>query len=365
MIAATARQVDQATQDMSQFASSVAIDTQSVAAASEQALANSQAVAAAAEQLASSINEIASQILRTSQTTQLAVVSGESAATTMQSLKDAVSRISEVTKLIGEIASQTNLLALNATIEAARAGEAGRRFSVVAAEVKNLATQTARSTDDINRQIANIQGVTDLAVGAMTDVSDRIREIDAAATTIAAAIKQQGAATSEIARNVSQTTSAALEVSEKIQNVSTGASSVKGHANDVRTSIGDVTTSIGGLREILVRVVRTSTADANRRMAIRHLVAASGKVSDSAGRQYDGEILDVSETGTRIRCSSAMRPGEGGFLKLPNVAAALPFIVRDAAGDILHVEFQLSEPLAASYRQWLNVQIKSGSSQAA
>jgi len=138
MIAATARQVDQATQDMSQFASSVAIDTQSVAAASEQALANSQAVAAAAEQLASSINEIASQILRTSQTTQLAVVSGESAATTMQSLKDAVSRISEVTKLIGEIASQTNLLALNATIEAARAGEAGRRFSVVAAEVKNL-----------------------------------------------------------------------------------------------------------------------------------------------------------------------------------------------------------------------------------
>jgi methyl-accepting chemotaxis protein len=358
-IAVSAREVDRATQDMSQFASSVSVDTQSVAKASEQALANSQAVAAAAEELSSSIQEIAAQIARTAQITQHAVVSGESAAGTMHSLKEAVSKISEVTKLIGEIASQTNLLALNATIEAARAGEAGRGFSVVAAEVKNLATQTARSTEDINRQIEAIQTATQAAVNAMTDVGDRVREIDGATTTIAAAIEQQGAATSEIARNVSQTTSAAREVSEKIQNVSTGAELVRGRANDVRACIGEVANSINGVRETLVRVVRTSTADANRRMSTRHAITARGRVSDSAGKQHEGATLDISETGARIRCNSEMRAGEAGSLKVEGFAPVLPFVVRYADGANLHVELQLSEPLSVSYRQWMQDHVES------
>ncbi len=358
-IAINARQVDQAARDMTQFASSVAVDTQSVAKASGQALANSQAVSAAAEQLSSSIHEIAAQIVRTAQITQQAVASGESAAGTMSSLKDAVDRISEVTKLIGEIASQTNLLALNATIEAARAGEAGRGFSVVAAEVKNLATQTARSTEDINRQIAEIQKVTNAAVGAMTEVGDRVQEIAGATTAIAAAIEQQGAATSEIARNVSQTTTAALEVSEKIQNVSTGAENVKGRANDVRTSIGDVTSSIAGLREVLVRVVRTSTVDANRRMSTRHGISARGQIFDSAGTQHDGELLDISENGIHIRCSPRMRVGEAGSVRINGFATALPFIVRDANDNSLHVELQLSQPSSIEYRRWMNEQVES------
>jgi methyl-accepting chemotaxis protein len=358
-IAVNAREVDRATQDMSQFASSVAIDTQSVAVASEQALANSQAVAAAAEQLSSSIHEISAQIARTSQITQHAVISGESAAGTMHSLKEAVSKISEVTRLIGEIASQTNLLALNATIEAARAGEAGRGFSVVAAEVKNLAAQTARSTDDINRQIAEIQTVTDAAVNAMTDVGNRVREIDGATTAIAAAIEQQGAATGEIARNVSQTTSAALEVAAKIQNVSTNAEHVRGRANDVRACIGEVTNSINGMQEVLVRVVRTSTADANRRMSTRYAITARGQVFDGAGRQHEAEALDISETGVRMRCNWEMRAGETGALKIQGFASALPFVVRYADSGNLHVELELSEPLSASYRQWIKQQFES------
>ena len=357
-IAVTAQRVDQATHDMSQFASSVAIDTQSVAAASEQALANSQAVAAAAEQLSSSIHEIAAQVARTAQITHHAVVSGEHAAGTVRSLMDAVSKISDVTKLIGEIASQTNLLALNATIEAARAGEAGRGFAVVALEVKNLASQTARSTEDINRQIAEIQSVTEAAVSAMTDVGDRVREIDGATTAIAAAIEQQGAATSEIARNVSQTTSAALEVSEKIQNVSAGAGNVNGRAKDVRACIGEVTANVSGLREILVRVVRSSTADANRRMAVRHSVGMRGKVFDRAGRQHEGEMLDISETGARVACHPEMQLGDSGSLKVEGFAEALPFIVRHTSTDSLHVEFQLLEPLADAYRKWMDTSSK-------
>jgi methyl-accepting chemotaxis protein len=358
-IAVTARDVDQTTQEMSQFASTVAGDTQSAAAASGLALTNSQAVAAAAEQLSNSIHEIAAQIARTAQITQRAVASGESAAVTVRSLNDAVSRISDVTKLIGEIASQTNLLALNATIEAARAGEAGRGFAVVAAEVKNLASQTARSTEDINRQIAEIQSVTAAAVGAMTKVGDRVREIDGAAIAIAAAIEQQGAATSEIARNIAQTASAAREVSERVQNVSVGAGRVSGRASVVRSSIAEVSTNISGLREILVRVVRTSTADANRRMSARHQISLRGDILDSVGKRHEGELLDISESGARVRCSPEMPRGETGTLRVQGFETALPFVVRGKDDDSLRVEFELPEPLSASYRQWMNDRVKS------
>jgi methyl-accepting chemotaxis protein len=358
-IAVTARQVDRTCQEMTQFASTVAGDTQSVAAASAQALANSQAVAVAAKQLSGSIHEIAGQVALTAQITQRAVISGESAARTVRSLMDAVSKISDVTGLIGEIASQTNLLALNATIEAARAGEAGRGFAVVASEVKNLASQTARSTEDINRQITQIQAVTGAAVDAMTDIGDRIREIDGAATAIAAAIEQQGAATNDIARNINQTTSAALEVSQNIQNVSTGAGHLNGRAIDVRACVSGVSDNINGLRETLVRVVRTSTADANRRMEVRHPITMRGKVFDRGGRQQEGQIVDLSGSGARIACRPEMALGDAGSLKLEGFSEALPFIVRHASGENLHVQFQLSEPLADAYRKWMNDFLKS------
>jgi len=225
--------------------------------------------------------------------------------------------------------------------------------------VKNLANQTARSTEDINRQIAEIQAGTEAAVAAMTDVGDRVREIDGATTAIAAAIEQQGATSSEIARNVSQTNSAALEMSEKIQNVSVGAGHVKSRADNVRVSIGEVTGNIGGLREILVRVVRSSMADANRRMAVRHTVSAQGQIFDHSGKQHEGELLDISETGARIRCSPEIQQGEAGTLKVQGFATALPFIVRGKKGDSLHVELELPEPLSVSYRQWMNRLVKS------
>jgi methyl-accepting chemotaxis protein len=328
----TARRVDHAAQEMAQFVAAVAGDTQSVASASQQALTNSQTVASAAEELSSSIQEVGAQIARTTEVTRRAVTSGESAATTVRSLTDAVSRISEVTKLIGQIASQTNLLALNATIEAARAGEAGRGFSVVASEVKNLANQTARSTEDINRHIEEIQTVTEAAVSAMTDVGDRIREIDGATTAIASAIEQQEAATREIARNVSETTSAALEVSAKIQSASVGAGYANGRAGEVRSSIGEVSSNISGLREILVRVVRTSTADANRRMAARYSIAARGEIFDRAGRRCKGELIDISQAGARIQCDHDMQAGETGALTVEGFASRLPLYCSRQAG---------------------------------
>ena len=115
----------------------------------------------------------------------------------MEELSGAVAKIGDVVGLISTIASQTNLLALNATIEAARAGEAGRGFAVVASEVKDLASQTARATEEISGQITRIQGATGQAVGAIGSISTRIREINSVATSIAAAVEEQGAATQE------------------------------------------------------------------------------------------------------------------------------------------------------------------------
>ena len=137
----------------------------------------------------------------------------------VQSLADAAQKIGEVVKLIADIAGQTNLLALNATIEAARAGEAGKGFAVVASEVKNLATQTAKATEDITAQVNAIQAATKDSVQAISGIGKTIGEINQIATAIASAVEEQGAATQEIARNVQQAAQGTHQVSANIGGV--------------------------------------------------------------------------------------------------------------------------------------------------
>lgn len=254
--------VERAASSLSEIAKSLSTQSQAVAAASTQALGSSQTVSAAAEELSASIREIATQVARTSTVTKSAVAGREQARSTIQALAGSVKKIAEVSDLIGGIAGQTNLLALNATIEAARAGEAGRGFAVVAAEVKSLSDQTAKSTEEIARLIAEIQASTQAAVDAVETMGGHIVEIDGVATSVAAAMEEQDAATREITRSISESASAAKEVSAKIGDVSRDAASVNERAAEVRQAIAGMAANLEQLRSVVVRTVRDSTAAA-------------------------------------------------------------------------------------------------------
>jgi methyl-accepting chemotaxis protein len=194
-----------------------------VAAASEEASANVQSVASASEELAGSVNEIARQVQESSRIAIEAVAQAQRTDARINELSQAAGRIGDVVKLITAIAEQTNLLALNATIEAARAGEAGRGFAVVASEVKALASQTAKATEEIGTQIAGMQSATDESVAAIKEIGNTIGRISEIATAIASAVEEQGAATQEISRNVQQAAAGTSQVASNIVDVSRGA----------------------------------------------------------------------------------------------------------------------------------------------
>ena len=225
-------------QSMSATADQSSALVSAVASAAEETSANVQTVSSGTEELSSSISEIGRQVITSSQIARKAVDEAGQTDATMQGLAENAGRISVVVDLIQTIASQTNLLALNATIEAARAGEAGRGFAVVASEVKSLANQTAKATDEIRSQIANMQTVTTSAVGAIRNISQTIGEINEVTTAIAAAVEEQGAATREIARNIQHAAGGTAEVSSNIVGVSTASAEAGSAASEVLNASG-------------------------------------------------------------------------------------------------------------------------------
>jgi methyl-accepting chemotaxis protein len=220
-------------QSMSATAEEANHQATTVAGASEQTSTNVRTVATAAEELSSSTGEISRQVAHSSRVLQTAVEEAERTSTQIKSLVEAAHQIGRVVDLINGIASQTNLLALNATIEAARAGEAGKGFTVVASEVKTLANQTAKATEEISARISDIQKATGDTVSAIDNIRDTIAEINQIATTIATAVEEQGTAAQEIARNVQQAALGTQEVSNNITGVTRAASETGAAASQV------------------------------------------------------------------------------------------------------------------------------------
>ena len=234
----SANSMQSTAQSMSATADQSSALVSAVASAAEETSANVQTVSSGTEELSSSIEEIGRQVVASAQIAGKAVDEAGATDATMQDLAENADRISVVVDLIQTIASQTNLLALNATIEAARAGEAGRGFAVVASEVKSLANQTAKATDEIRSQIANMQQVTTSAVGAIRNISHIISEINDVTTAIAAAVEEQGAATREIARNSQHAAGGTSEVSSNIVGVSAASTEAGSAANEVLSASG-------------------------------------------------------------------------------------------------------------------------------
>ncbi|CAO4155021.1 methyl-accepting chemotaxis protein [Methylorubrum extorquens] len=240
MVSASATELQATAQQMTATATETASQSTTVAAAAEEAASNVGTVAAAAEELGVSVQEIGRQVQGSSGLAQAAVGEADQTTHLVQALRTTSARIGDMVGLISNIASQTNLLALNATIEAARAGEAGRGFAVVATEVKELASQTARATEEVSGQIGEIQGVTDQAVAAIGVITSRIREINNVAAGIAAAVEQQGAATQEIVRNVAQASSGTAEVTRNISGVAQASEETGIAASQVLTSSAEL-----------------------------------------------------------------------------------------------------------------------------
>ena len=337
----TARMADYAT-SMNETARTLGQNSSSVAAAAEEALANAQTVARASSQMAGSISEIATKVSSSRELTRQAVVASTDAQSTIARLSEAAEKVGTVTNLISEIAEQTNLLALNATIEAARAGIAGRGFAVVASEVKSLAEQTAKATGEISQQISEIQQSTQASVQSICAIGEVIRNVEVVSTAIADAIEKQNATTLEISRTVEETSLAAREVAAQIASVSREAAETGRRASEILDGSVSIARNVDVLRTTLVRVIRTSTTDVDRRLAARTKLGSPGTLL-VAGTPFHVTVRDISTGGARVDDIPTTWPlGTQVQLKIEGTSAALTGTIARIDGQSAVVRFTLA-----------------------
>jgi methyl-accepting chemotaxis protein len=339
--------------EMRERADRTGVSATSATVASATASANVATVCTAATQLGTSIRQINQQIELSVQTIAQAVDAGQEARLVIDALNQRVGQIADVADMINEIASRTNLLALNATIEAARAGEAGKGFAVVASEVKQLASQTAGSTRQIGQHIADIRAATAAAVNAVARIDATIGEISQTSKAITTAVEDQGKVTAEIARNVAETVSAVGEITDRNLEVSKEAELGGRQAEVVMASAQDLTAAVRSLKEAIIRTVRGSTDEVNRRFFDRIAISLPCCVDTPDGAHFQSRTIDLSEGGARLEGGFTLAAGSRGKLQLDQFQGSVDFVVLSGDANGIRMSFELQKDAEAAFRGYV------------
>ncbi len=320
---------------------------QEAVSAAAETLADAQAVALAVEQMSASVREINLQVNQSVVAVGQAVSASCETRLQIDDLNGKVGQIGAVADMIAAIAAKTNMLALNATIEAARAGEAGKGFAVVAGEVKHLADQTALSTGEIARHVGAIRGATAASVGAVCRIEETIAAIKSIAGSIAAAIKEQAAATDGIARSMARATSAASKLSERAVDVETESGRTDRNAAAVHDSAAVLSKSMNELRSTVIRAVRSSTPEVDRRQHPRYSVDLPCQVTVAGQPLRAARVADISANGARLLDVANLPEGAFGTLSVDSLGLSLPFSVLKVDRGTAGVKFAHDQATAA------------------
>jgi methyl-accepting chemotaxis protein len=340
-LARSANTMRGAADDMAAAVERTRTGSAATAAGAEDSARNLTSVAAATEELTASVSEIARQAGRAAQTAREAVARAEATDGKVRSLSQAAGQIGQVVKLIADIAGQTNLLALNATIEAARAGEAGKGFAVVASEVKQLASQTAKATQDIGTQIGAIQAATEESVDAVRDVSAAVSEMHEVAAAIAAAVEEQGAATREIAasvQTVAQATGHATVAMREVASAAEGAGGASRSVLGVAAEIGSVAATLREEVDGFLASMRHDGSDARAYERIPGNGALATLLRD--GGRTGLRIRDISRGGIALEGNFTLDVGAEVRLDLPGANHAVAARIVRCADQVIGLSFK-------------------------